>query len=137
MHRRHHVEGQLATALNARLEAKDWSVLHLTNTLGATYEHIRKIALGLAFPSKHLLVEICHVLDLDPRQMHKLMVADKIEKKFGTIPLELAGKTPRFARLERVLPHLSDEQFSSLMAIAEDMARRNLSQQKPAKVRRH
>lgn len=132
-----HVDGQFARAVRAALTQRGWSILKLSEELDVTYEHVRKIVHGIAFPSRHMLQEMGRILGLDSGQMQKYIVADKIERKFGSIPLELAGKNPRFVRLERLLPSLTDEQFSSLMAIAEDMFKRNLSGQKTRKGSRH
>ena len=118
-------EGQFATAVKARLEEKGWSILHLAKELDITYEHVRRIVHGLAFPSKRFLRDLCEVLQLNFPQMEKFVVSDKIQRRFGTIPLELAGKNPRFVTLERILPHLTDEQFESLPAMAQHMDRRN------------
>jgi hypothetical protein len=59
------------------------------------------------------------------RNAEALIVADKIEQKYGTIPLELAGNDPRFKALERMLRKLSDEQVVNLTATAADMQHRN------------
>jgi transcriptional regulator with XRE-family HTH domain len=117
--------GRFAVAVNNKLEQKGWSVLRLAQKLDATYEHVRKIAKGLTFPSKLFLKEICRVLGLDFDEMIKLVVADKIEKRYGDIPVELAGKTPRFTKIERLLPALTEEQFQTVVGILQDMDRRN------------
>jgi len=117
--------GQFAVAVNNKLEEKGWSVLRLAEELDATYEHVRKIAKGLTFPSMRFLKDLCRVLGLDYGQMARLVVADKIEKKYGGIPAELAGKNPRFTQIERLLPGLSDEQFQTVLGLLQGMDRRN------------
>jgi hypothetical protein len=119
------VAGQVASEVQKKLEEKDWSILRLSKELDASYEHTRKIVHGLAFPSKRMLRDICHILGLDFKRMEKLAVADRIERRYGGIPLELAGKNPRFIQVERILPHLSDEQFQNVLAMLQDMDRRN------------
>jgi transcriptional regulator with XRE-family HTH domain len=125
--------GQFAVALNNKLEQKGWSVLRLAKELDATYEHVRKIAKGLTFPSMRFLKDLCRVLGLDYGEMARLVVADKIERKYGGIPAELAGKDPRFTQIERLLPALSDEQFHTVLGILQDMDRRNRRQGQPQK----
>jgi hypothetical protein len=100
-------------------------VLKLAEELDATYEHVRKIVRGIGFPSKRMLKDICSALDLNFEEMNRLAVSDRIEKKYGSVPAEISGKTPRFIKLERILPQLSDEQFNMLLASAEGLARAN------------
>lgn len=64
-------------------------------------------------------------LGLDVEEMNKLASADKIEKKYGNIMYELSGKTPRFTEFERLLPHLTKEQYELLLGQAEGWDRRN------------
>lgn len=117
--------GQFATKISEVMEGRGLSVAWLSRELDITYEHVRKICHGLAFPSRYILKDICRLLDLDLEDMQKLVIADKIQNKYGGIPFELAGKTPRFVELERVLPKLTQEQFESLLDMAEGMAKRN------------
>ena len=72
--------------------------------------------------------DICGMLDLDFNQMNKLAVADRIKRRYGTIPTEMAGKNPRFTQLERLLPGLTDEQFNLLLNSAEGFDRANRRQ---------
>src|SRR5258706_15714269 len=87
-------EGRFAQALVDGMNARDLTIRQLAERSGMTYEHIRKLAKGAAYPSKLALRELCHVLDLDERRMDMLAVADRLEKKYGGIPHELAGKHP-------------------------------------------
>jgi transcriptional regulator with XRE-family HTH domain len=112
-------------ALTAALEKKGWTVMKLAEELDATYEHVRKIVRGLGFPSKRMLRDICGMLDLNFEQMNKLAIADRIEKRYGTIPTELAGKNPRFTKVERLLPNLTEDQFQILLAQLEGFDRSN------------
>ena len=72
-----------------------------------------------------MLRDICDLLELDVKQMNRLAIADRIEKRYGTIPAELAGKDPRFLQFERILPHLTEEQYNMLLAAAQGMDRAN------------
>jgi hypothetical protein len=57
--------------------------------------------------------------------MEKRLVADKIRKQHGTIPLELAGKDPRFENFEHILSQLNANQVEDLFLIAQAMFERN------------
>lgn len=117
--------GQFAAVLTEILEDKKMSVMDLAKAIKTTYEHTRKVVRGLAFPSRYLLKDICKVLDLKEEDMWKLVVSDKIQFKYGGIPEELAGKSPRFTQIERLLPKISEEQFESVLGMLEGWARRN------------
>jgi len=120
------LDGKFATALRDALEAKGWSILHFAQELDATYEHIRKMVHGLAFPSKHVLKLMAQKLDLDLAALTRMVTEDKLIRKFGSIPYEIAGKSKRVARAERVIESLTDDQFNMLMNIAEGMKRGTL-----------
>lgn len=102
---------QFATMVVNRLEEMNWPVMKLAKELETTYEHTRKLTKSAAFPSRLLLKQICSLLKLDFHEMDRLVIADKIQRKYGSIPAELAGKSPRFTEIERLLPNITDEQF--------------------------
>lgn len=112
-------------ALLSALRSRDLSIVDLARVMDITYEHGRKLSKGLAFPSKYLLRSLCDKLELNYLEMEKKVTADKIRKKHGTIPLELAGKDPRFENFEHVLVLLEDSQLEDLYVIAKAMVQRN------------
>jgi len=114
-----------AKALEEGLEAKGWDIADLARQIDCSYEYGRQLVRGYTFPGKHVLKNICTVLDLDQEEMRKLVVGDKISKKYGGIPAELTGKDPRFLEIERLLPQLTAEQFEIVVEIIEGIARRN------------
>lgn len=114
-----------AKALSEGLEAKGWDIAELARQIDSSYEYGRQLVRGYTFPGKHVLKSICAVLDLDQEEMRKLVVGDKISKKYGGIPPELTGKDPRFVEIERLLPQLTPEQFETVVGIIEGIARRN------------
>jgi transcriptional regulator with XRE-family HTH domain len=103
-------EGRFAQALADRMNERDVPVRQLAERTGLTYEHLRKLVKGDAFPSKLALREICRVLDLVFDEIHPLVVADRIEKKYGGIPHALAGKHPELSLLARSWDLLTAEQ---------------------------
>jgi transcriptional regulator with XRE-family HTH domain len=114
-----------AKAISERLEGKDWDIAELARQIDSSYEYVRQLVRGYTLPGKHLLKNICKVLDLDEREMSKLVVGDKIRKKYGGIPLELTGKDPRFLEIERLLPQLTEQQFDFILGAVEGIAKRN------------
>jgi hypothetical protein len=114
-----------ADRLEECLEERGWSILTLAERAELTYEHARKLVRGLAFPSKRLLTVLCDLLGLHGEEIERLVIADKIRRKYGTIPLEIAGKNPRFERFEHLLPKLTEDQFLDIYAVAEGIVRRS------------
>jgi hypothetical protein len=114
-----------AKALEEGLEAKGWDIADLARQIDSSYEYGRQLVRGYTCPGKHCLKSICTVLDLDQEEMRKLVVGDKLSKKYGGIPPELTGKDPRFLEIERLLPQLTPEQFEIVVEIIEGMTRRN------------
>jgi transcriptional regulator with XRE-family HTH domain len=105
-------EGRLATALVQRMNQLDLTIRQLAERTGLTYEHIRKLVKGAAYPSKLALREVCTALQLEATEMERLAVADRIEKKFGGIPHALAGNHPELSLLAPWWDMLTEEQKS-------------------------
>jgi hypothetical protein len=114
-----------AKTLEERLEAKGWDIAELARQIDCSYEYGRQLVRGYTFPGKHVLKRICTALALDQEQMRKLVVGDKLSKKYGGIPPELTGKDPRFLEIERLLPQLTEPQFDFIVGAIEGITRRN------------
>ncbi|HZR31309.1 MAG TPA: hypothetical protein VFA76_05600 [Terriglobales bacterium] len=103
-------QGRLAQALVTRMNELDVTIRQLSERTSLTYEHIRKLAKGAAYPSKLALREVCRVLSLDAAKMDTLATADRIEKKYGGIPHALAGKHPELSLLAPWWDRLTEQQ---------------------------
>ena len=119
-------EGRFATALVERMNLRDLTIRQLAERTGLTYEHIRKLAKGAAYPSKLAMRELCNVLGLEVRKMDLLAVADRLEKKYGGIPHELAGKHPELSLLARWWDLLTEEQKTSFRIQIKSVAESNI-----------
>jgi transcriptional regulator with XRE-family HTH domain len=117
--------GQASQKIQDALDVKGMGIRELARAVGITYEHSRRICRGEGLPSRIILREICRVLALDFEEMNKLVTADKIEKKFGGVPMELAGKTPALAPLERIWGDLTTDQQNDLVKMGQQWAKRN------------
>lgn len=129
-------EGRLARALVERMNELDLTVKQVAERTGMTYEHIRKLVKGAAYPSKLALREVCRVLDLDVRKTDSLAVADRIEKKYGGIPHALAGKHPELSLLAASWDQLTEEQKTSFRIQIKSVAEANqrvAAQRKPVR----
>jgi transcriptional regulator with XRE-family HTH domain len=94
-----HIAGRLARALSERMNELELSIRDVAASSGLTYEHVRKLVKGEAYPSRLALRELCRVLTLDWAQLDQLAIADRLEKKYGGIPHALAGRHPELSLL--------------------------------------
>jgi transcriptional regulator with XRE-family HTH domain len=118
-------KGRLASALVARMNELDVTLRQLGERGGITYEHIRKIVKGEAYPSRLALRELCRVLDLDTGNMEPLAIADRIEKKYGGIPHALSGKHPELSLLAPWWDLLNEDQKRMLRIQIKSIAEAN------------
>ena len=118
-------EGRFARALVERMNRLDLTIRQLAERSGLTYEHVRKLAKGEAFPSRLALRQLCALLDLEHAEMERLAVADRIEKKYGGIPHALAGKHPELSLLAPWWDRLTAEQKTSFRIQIKSVAENN------------
>ncbi len=117
--------GRFGTGLRSAMDAKGLSARDLADRAKITYEHVRKLIRGDAYPSKSLLRVICQELDWDPERALQLSHTDKIERKFGGVPAMLAGKNPELSEIERHWEYLNDEQKNTVKVLIAALADRN------------
>jgi len=125
-------EGRLARALVERMNALDLTIKDLARATGLSYEHIRKLVKGAAYPSRLALSELCRALKLDSRKMEGLGVADRMEQKYGGIPHALTGKHPELSLLAQSWDVLTPDQKSSFRIQIRSVAAAN-QKQSPAR----
>jgi|SRR5579884_127349 len=118
-------EGRLAHALTERMKELDLTMRQVAERTGLTYEHIRKLSRGEAFPSKLVLREICAVLDLQLEEMEALAVADRVENKYGGIPHALVGNHPELSLLAPWWDRLTPDQKESFRVQIKSVAETN------------
>ena len=129
-------QGRLSQSLVERMNQLDLTLRQVAERTGLTYEHVRKLAKGAAFPSRLALRELCRVLTLDPAEMDRRAVADRLEKKYGGIPHALAGKHPELSLLAPWWDLLTEEQKTSFRIQIRSVAESNqrvAAQRKPAR----
>lgn len=121
-------EGRLARALVERMNALDLTIKDLARATGLSYEHVRKVVKGAAYPSRLALHELCRALKLDGRKMESLGVADRLEKKYGGVPHALAGKHPELSLLAQSWDVLTPDQKTSFRIQIRSVAAANQKQ---------
>lgn len=117
--------GRFGTGLRSAMDAKGVSAKELAERVRITYEHVRKLIRGDAYPSKALLTLICQTLDWDLDRATQLAHTDKIERKFGGVPALLAGKNPELRDIERHWEYLTTEQKETVTLLVAALADRN------------
>lgn len=118
-------EGRFANALAAAMRDQKIEIRELASKLGTSYEHIRKLVKGVAFPSRWLLKEICDELSLDYSNTEQMVVADRIENKWGGIPHQLVGKHPELSLLAPMWDALTDDQKDMVKSTVRNFAVQN------------
>ena len=129
-------QGRLSQSLVERMNQLDLTLRQVAERTGLTYEHVRKLAKGAAFPSRLALRELCRVLSLDLAEMDRRAVADRLERKYGGIPHALAGKHPELSLLAPWWDLLTEEQKTSFRIQIRSVAESNqrvAAQRKPAR----
>jgi transcriptional regulator with XRE-family HTH domain len=111
--------------LNKRMMELKLSLSDLAAQTETTYEHVRKIMKGDTVPSKYMVQALAEALKINRGELQKVVTADRIRQKFGTIYLELSGKNPDLEPLERIWKDLSQEHKADLIAQAQAWAKRD------------
>lgn len=115
----------LSEMINKKMEEVGMSIRGLAQKLEMSYEHVRRITNAESIPSPRVLKDICGHLKLNYKEAEKLLTADKIRKKYGTIPLELSGKKPGLEPIERVWDQLTPEHQKDAVVLITDWAKRD------------
>ncbi len=123
-------DGLFAKLITERMAELNLSMAHVAQKLGSTYEHVRKLSKGLAYPSPHMLDHLARILRLDTEELGRTVVADKIRFKFGGMPALLAGKKPDMQPLEETWDSLTQDQKDDLLFLARSMVQRNIAHNK-------
>ena len=120
----------LSELIEEAMDAKGMGIRELAIAAGITYEHARRVVRGENIPSNPLLKVFSGILGLDEKLIERTATHDRLNIKFGGIPMELSGKDPSLAPMERLWPKLSQEQHKNLLSIATSWAKMNAQQNK-------
>jgi transcriptional regulator with XRE-family HTH domain len=117
--------GRFGNALFHALSEREMSLRDLAAKTDGTYEHMRKITKGIAYPSRLLLKEICKTLHLNLDEMDRLISQDKLQHRYGKNAYAMSSRDPRSARFDEVVPYLSDEQVDMFLTQMKAVTRNN------------
>jgi len=113
-----------------KMQELNLSIGDLAAKVGTTYEHVRSVVKGNTVPSRFMVQALSEALKMNRGELERIATADRIRRKFGTIPMELAGKNPELEPLERVWNHLSQEHKADLISQAQAWAKRDRERSK-------
>jgi hypothetical protein len=119
-----------AAALSDQMKVKGWDIAKLAREIETSYEFARRLTTGQSTPSRFMLKGICKMLGMDREQMWTLVVADKIQQKYGSA----LHRHPRVSELEPLLPLISEDQYQTLLGMVEGWAGRNRKNAVEAKI---
>jgi transcriptional regulator with XRE-family HTH domain len=118
-------KSRFAKEMWARMHAKGLTLKDLATLINMSYEHMRKIASGEAYPSKWALRDVCAALDINLDEAQNLLIADRIEGKWGGIPYSMVGKHPELSMLAPFWDNLTNDQKATFRGMIESMAAEN------------
>ena len=106
------------------MEDKDISIRDMAFKTGIVYEHVRRTVRGEGIPSKYVLKLMCDVLGVDFKEAEKIATADKIRRRYGKLPDEIANKKPGLEPIERVWDRLTPQQQEDSISLIQGWAKR-------------
>ena len=86
------------------------SVHELKDATAVCYERARTAVTGDSPPGKHLLRDICRVLQLDFAAANEMLITEEMRRKYGRVPARLAGRNPELEPVEELWQFLTPEE---------------------------
>lgn len=80
----------------------------LADTLGCSYEHIRKLLVGDVLPSSHLLLQLCAIFGWSEKKLRRFVMIDRVRKQFGDSFWRVLGRNPKYEALYILWEFLTD-----------------------------
>jgi transcriptional regulator with XRE-family HTH domain len=121
--------GRFSTALKAAIESANLSLVELAQKADSSYEHMRKLVAGKAYPSIHLLRVLASTLKADRDEWAELVEADKLHAKYKHLP-KFLGQSADMEKFEPIIPQLSQAGQEMLLQMAKTLLRQEKAQQK-------
>jgi len=115
-------ESLLAQRLRESMEAQDLSLREVADTVGITYEHVRKAVNGEVIPSKLALKAICSALNLPFEELYKLSKRQSVRNKYADVLSELTGKNPELQPIEDIWDDLTPGHKEDLVNLTKTWA---------------
>jgi transcriptional regulator with XRE-family HTH domain len=107
--------GLFGTALADALDKNGMSIRRLAAMTKGTYEHLRKLIRGLAYPSPYRLEAICKILNMNLEEMDLLITRDKMQHKFGDNVSTIMERDPQSVKFDELTSRLTAEEADMFM----------------------
>ncbi len=117
--------GFFGVHLANRMEEQGLTINQLAGAVNCTYEHIRKMVACDALPSDVVLKDICAALKLNLARAKRLVVTDRMRKRYGATIWLLAGKDPSMEPIYILAPYLTERQLHDFIVQMCAVARQN------------
>lgn len=109
------------------MDARGLSVRQLADATHVGYERARTAVTGDQPPSQRLLREICRALELDFAAANEMLITEQMKRKYGRIPLSLAGRDPDLQPIEELWQFLTTEEKEHITWLVGRYAERRAS----------
>lgn len=131
------IPSAFADFLLNEIERQNKSLAEVADASELSYEFIRKVVRGLAFPSEEATRNICHVLHLDENQVVHMLLAEKMKHRFGESNFyAISNKEASLEPIERDWPFLTPEQRETVIGMIQGMAERERNREHQARAQR-
>ncbi|MGH9403531.1 MAG: helix-turn-helix domain-containing protein [Terriglobia bacterium] len=117
--------GLFSNYLFSVLNSAGLSIRDLAEKADVTYESARRFVNGTALPGKYPLRAICKAFDLDLQKIERLVLSEKIRRKYGDVKLEMTERKASLTPIEDVWDFLSPDQQKDLIYMAKGLVKRN------------
>jgi transcriptional regulator with XRE-family HTH domain len=118
-------QGRFGTFLHRTMEEQGVEVKDLAKDIESTYEHIRKLIKGMAYPSQYMLERLAKRLKFDLKDASVLVDQDKMQRKFGKNFKILTGKDPIVEEFVPLIHGLTPEQREMFKAQMSAVGKQN------------
>jgi transcriptional regulator with XRE-family HTH domain len=114
---------EMSEIITRAMDAKGISIRGLAERIDIAYEASRRIVRGSP-PSKPVLRLLCKELDLDFATMQEMSMKTQLRRKYGDVPLKLAGRNPELEPIEKAWAFLTADQKKDATAMIQAWANR-------------
>lgn len=109
--------GRFGTAFAQALDKHGISLVEFSRTVDGSYENLRKVYKGLSLPGKYLTEQVCKHLKMNRAEAEKMIAQDRMEKKVGKSAMQsVFGRHQRSGEFDAIIPHLTDDQLTGILA---------------------
>lgn len=122
--------GKFALLVQEAMKDQSMSLKDLNESLGITYEHVRKIVKGLTIPSAETAKKFAEVLKLNIKELVDTAMEDKLISKFGSVASKVAGRNPELDPIDAVWDLLTPDDKQEIFGLVNMKANHRRANQK-------